>query len=95
MPGWPGWPAVAERRRVRKKEIKNLRTDRLLTGRLFPIYRTMVYLAGALLDIRSMGLGDEGMTLMAKIRKSAPRTLDAVRGLPRIDDKVQQDILRS
>ncbi|KAI9696818.1 MAG: hypothetical protein M1836_005180 [Candelina mexicana] len=94
VPGWTGWP-TKQYRRIRKRQIKNLRADRFKPGRLFPVYQTMVYLAGALMDIRSMGVGDEGKELMAKIRKIAPRTLDAVRGLPRIDDQVQQDILKS
>ncbi|KAI9764146.1 MAG: hypothetical protein M1835_007643 [Candelina submexicana] len=95
MPGWTGWPTPTQGEPVRKYQIKNLNADRFNPGSLFPVYQTTVYLAGALMDIRSMGVGDEGKELMAKISKIAPRTLDAVRGLPRFDDKVQQNILKS
>ncbi|KAI9718573.1 MAG: hypothetical protein M1812_004024 [Candelaria pacifica] len=96
MPGWLGWRGERGDHGgpIRRKQMWNLKSDRFNPGRLYPLYRTIVNLAGGLMDIRAMGTGDEGKKLIAQISESAPRTLDAVRSLPNMDDREQHDILK-
>ncbi|KAI9831767.1 MAG: hypothetical protein M1819_004664 [Sarea resinae] len=62
--------------------------------KLSPNYRTMVYLAGALLECRSRALANsEFEHVIATLNAVAPLAVRAVKIMPRIDDDLQADVL--
>lgn len=131
MPSWPGWthtrtiltnmrarPSTA----ARAEGLEYIQTRYLRPGQLVPQYRTMVYLAHALLALRQQetvggrpggerrvrrkkrgqveGLDlqvdniDAQMGTLKKVRKTAPRTLDAVQDMPTVFDRLQRKLIR-
>ncbi|OBW63698.1 MAG: Uncharacterized protein AUREO_062360 [Aureobasidium pullulans] len=119
MKDWPGWlpqrhglisarENVFLKKQARKEGLEYIKTRYLSPGQLIPHYRTMVYLASALLEVRglaSSGLSEDqepgvSMRDMRKqvgtipdIREEAPLTLHAVQSMPRIVDKLQANLL--
>lgn len=100
MPGWGGWKNVTYHgtsnslRHKFKKHVKL--SQRLLPHGRYPAYRTIVFLAGALVEAqnREIPADQYGRTLMDRLKKLAPRTVQAVVDLPYFDDPLQSDVLR-
>ncbi|THV77937.1 hypothetical protein D6D29_08098 [Aureobasidium pullulans] len=119
MKDWPGWLSqrhglisarekVFPKKQARKEGLEYIKTRYLSPGQLIPHYRTMVYLASALLEVRglaSSGLSEDqepGVSIrdmrkqvgtIPDIREEAPLTLHAVQSMPRIVDKLQANLL--
>jgi pentatricopeptide repeat-containing protein PET309 len=122
MKDWPGWipqrhgsiakpETVFIRKQTFKEGLQYINTRYISREQIIPQYRTMVYLARAMLDVRglaSRGLGDdhnesgEGLRELRKqvgtipeIRDQAPKTLHAVQSMPRVLDRLQGSLLRA
>jgi len=121
MNDWPGWisqrhGAIAQpetvfvKKHIYKEGMQYINARYLSREQVIPQYRTMVYLARAMLNVRglaSRGLGDDhnesGESLrelrqqvgtIPEIRQQAPKTLHAVESMPRILDRLQGSLLR-
>lgn len=100
MDGWTGWPSQQRQQGMSKAVAKSTqaKANHIQPWILSPNYHTFVYLAAATMDIQtaesaslsSRGRGSES----ERIRQAAPRTMEAVRNMPRIDDHLQTDLLR-
>ncbi|MCJ1259468.1 hypothetical protein MMC24_007306 [Lignoscripta atroalba] len=89
--GWPGWDKSQHIAGI-KPRIKALQPTALQLTKRAPNYRTFVTLAAAYIDIRSQsGFADSDL---AKLKRDAPRTMEAVTNMPRIDDDLQTNMLR-
>ncbi|KAI4736765.1 hypothetical protein E4T50_12739 [Aureobasidium sp. EXF-12298] len=122
MKDWPGWiyhrhasitkpETVFIKKHTHKEGLEYINARYLNKEQLIPQYRTMVYLARAMLDVRgltSRGLGDDhdesgyGLQELRKqvgsipeIQRQAPKTLHAVQSMPRILDRLQESLLRA
>jgi pentatricopeptide repeat-containing protein PET309 len=122
MKDWPGWvyhrhasitkpETVFIKKQTHKEGLQYINARYLNKEQLVPQYRTMVYLARAMLDVRgltSRGLGDDhdesgyGLQELRKqvgsipeIQRQAPKTLHAVQSMPRILDRLQGSLLRA
>ncbi|CAK1361507.1 hypothetical protein CB0940_03129 [Cercospora beticola] len=111
---FPGWIGNANRRYPLRKSARALgmqyiRARYLAQNELMPQYRTFIWLAKALLEVRRREAGgwqgkdgEQGINATTKrligttaqIREKAPRTLRAVQMMPRIEDKWQNRLLR-
>ncbi|USW50116.1 Putative tetratricopeptide-like helical domain superfamily, pentacotripeptide-repeat region of PRORP [Septoria linicola] len=111
---FPGWVRRSSQRfRPRKSAIRfnlqYIRARYLGQTELMPQYRTFVWLAKALLDLRKReAVGWQGdaqgnklapnierfLGTIKQIREKAPRTLRAVETMPKIEDKWQNRLLR-
>lgn len=92
MDGWPGWERFGNRIRVKRKIKKQWVPMSWELSRPFPHYETFVYLASAYLEAQSMAYG-AGKEMLQEFERVAPRTVEAVQKLPRIDDTIQQELL--
>ena len=90
MDGWPGWEAMGGTWTIRSR-FKAMAPKRLQAERRMPSYPTLVFLAGAYMDVQA-GFG-EGAG-MEELRTVAPRTVDAVRNMPMLEDEWQGRVLR-
>jgi len=122
MKDWPGWipqrhgsiakpETVFTKKQTFKAGLKYINARYINKEQIIPQYRTMVYLARAMLDVRglaSRGLGDDhnesgaGLRELRKqvgtipeIQKQAPKTLHAVQSMPRVLDRLQGSLLRA
>ena len=91
--GWPGWEHFGNSIRAKAKIKKQWNPKSLDRGRPFPHYETLVYLARAYLDAKSLPYGTGTRTLQ-DLEKLAPRAMEAVLKMPKIDDEIQNDVLR-
>lgn len=98
MDGWRGWPSQRRQQGLSKAVAKTALTNKIQPWLLAPRYPTFVYLAAAILDIQAAESGSlsslDKTSASEKIIKIAPRTMEAVRNLPRVDDALQTDLLR-
>ncbi len=86
--GWPGWEAMGGTWSM-KNRFRAMKPSRLQPNRRMPNYPTLVYLAGAYMDAQS------GTSRMLKeLREVAPRTVDVIRNMPKVDDDLQANVLR-
>ncbi|KAI9816222.1 MAG: hypothetical protein M1827_001823 [Pycnora praestabilis] len=91
--GWQGW--ARQRRRLGLKAESPVNKSRSLRpGDLFPFYHTLVFLGNAFMAARSKALATADKRQMERLSRIAPRTMEAVRNMPRIDDGLQTDRLR-
>ena len=88
MDGWPSWEAMGGSWRI-KDRFRAMGPSRLQPDKRMPSYPTFVFLAGAYMDAQS---GD--ITRLEGWRKVAPRTVDAVRNMPKLDDDWQARVLK-
>jgi pentatricopeptide repeat-containing protein PET309 len=122
MNDWPGWipqrhgsiakpETVFTKKQTFKEGLQYINARYVSREQIIPQYRTMVYLARAMLDVRglaSRGLGDDhnesgdGLRELRKqvgtipeIRDQAPKTLHAVQSMPRVLDRLQGSLLRA
>lgn len=122
MKDWPGWishrhgsirkpDTVYLKKQTHKEGLEYINARYINEDQLIPQYRTMVYLANALLEVRgltSRGLGEDpnesvsGLRELRKqvgtipeIREKAPKTLHAIQSMPRIVDELQGRLLRA
>jgi pentatricopeptide repeat-containing protein PET309 len=122
MKDWPGWinhhhgsitkpESVFLKKQDNKAGLQYINARYIDKEQVIPQYRTMVYLARAMLDVRglaSRGLGDdhnetgEGLRELRKqvgtipqIREQAPKTVHAIQSMPRILDRLQGSLLRA
>ena len=89
MDGWPGWEAMGGTWTIRSR-FRAMAPKRLQPERRMPSYPTLVFLAGAYMDVQA-GAGAGGME---ELRRVAPRTVDAVRNMPMLVDEWQDRVLR-
>ncbi|KAI4216142.1 MAG: hypothetical protein LQ351_001642 [Letrouitia transgressa] len=92
--GWLGWETLGHKNtyQLKKRFFKANRRYYQNTRRL-PVYETLVYLAGAYVDAQAAGF-DGGRAKVRSFARVAPKTLDAVLKLPKLEDDVQTRILR-
>ncbi|MCJ1365792.1 hypothetical protein MMC16_004917 [Acarospora aff. strigata] len=93
--GWMGWPFQRQQQGLSKAVTV---VNKVQPWKLSPNYQTYVHLASAVMDMQTAesgnlsslgrGAGSERLT------EAAPRTMEAVRNMPRIDDNLQTDLLR-
>ena len=98
MDGWKGWPSQRREQGLSKVVAKTALTNRVQPWLRAPRYPTFVYLAAAILDIQAAESGRlsslDKDSESEKIIRVAPRTMEAVNNLPRVDDDLQTDLLR-
>ena len=96
MPGWTGWGRRGTRGATRlKRRIRASQPKAWQPSERMPNYKTMVFLAGAYIDLRSRyAFAGAGNTTMADLHREAPMVVEAVNDMPRIDDDLQTSILR-
>ena len=92
--GFPGWPRWSNMRSpgnwLRKQD-----PGRLSIGRNAPYYRTLVVLAKGYMDLRAMlAFSGDRNERFAELTRVAPRTVEAVTYMPRLDDEEQLRYLR-
>ncbi|KAI4719651.1 hypothetical protein E4T48_04169 [Aureobasidium sp. EXF-10727] len=122
MKDWPGWipdqhgairnpDVVYLKKQTHKESLQYIGARYINEEQIIPQYRTMVHLAGALLEIRgltSRGLGDyhrepgigpselrKQVGTISEISKEAPRTMHAIHSMPRVVDRLQEILLRT
>ncbi|KAI9873314.1 MAG: hypothetical protein M1830_000551 [Pleopsidium flavum] len=100
MDGWKGWPFQQRQQGISKADARPVKANshHVQPWILSPNYRTLVYLASAIMDIQtaesaSLSLRGRGSE-SEQIDKLAPRAMEAVRNMPRMDDNLQTDLLR-
>ncbi len=86
--GWPGWESFGGTWTI-KSRFRTMTPSRLEPNRRMPSYRTLVYLAGAYMDAQS-----STSNLLEQLRTVAPRTLQVVRNMPKVEDDLQTSVLR-
>ena len=89
MDGWPGWEAMGGTWTIRSR-FKAMAPKRLQPERRMPSYPTLVFLAGAYMDAQA----GAGAGALEELRTVAPRTVDAMRNMPKLEDEWQERILR-
>jgi pentatricopeptide repeat-containing protein PET309 len=121
MNEWPGFISqrhasikhklsVFPRKQARKEGLEFIKIRYLHPDQLVPQYRTLVYLASALLELRALkssgiSVGNmQGITLrelkaqvgtIPEIRERAPKTMNAVQSMPRVLDRIQMTLLKT
>ncbi|KAL8709902.1 MAG: hypothetical protein Q9225_007379 [Loekoesia sp. 1 TL-2023] len=93
MDGWPGWERFGHPMHVKRKIKKQWTPKSWEMDRPFPLYETFVHLASAYLDAQGMAYG-MGKEMLQEFERVAPRTLEAVYSMPRIDDTIQNQLLK-
>lgn len=88
MGSWPGWAFLGKPLKLFKKYEKIV-PRRWQPHKRMPSYSTFVYLTRIYMDMRS-----EGGRLLQKVHNVAPKTLDAVTNMPKLDEELQRRILR-
>lgn len=86
--GWPGWQSFGGTWSL-KSRFRAMTPSRLQTNRRMPSYHTLVYLAGAYMDAQSAT-----SNRLEQLRKVAPRTVEIVRNMPKVEDELQTSVLR-
>lgn len=98
MDGWRGWPSQRRQQGLSKAVAKSTLTNKIQPWLLSPRYPTFVCLAAAILDIQAAESGNlssfDNASESDKFTRIAPRTMEAVRNLPRVDDALQTNLLR-
>lgn len=92
MPSW------ADRRKPRMgiglaRALRRRAPGYLEPHRRMLAYDTLVVLTAAFMELRSSVGAEEGMPTVQHLKDVAPRTVDVVRRLPRIDDRLQRAYL--
>lgn len=86
--GWPGWETFGGTWTIRSR-FRAMTPSRLQTNRRMPNYRTLVYLAAAYMDAESAN-----SNLLEQLSTVAPKTLQVIRTMPKIEDELQGRLLR-
>lgn len=89
MDQWYGWESLGHRLHLRRR-FENIRPDGVRPTKRFPDYQTLVYLAAAFIKARS-----KGVDAPRELAKVAPRAMNAVSNMPKLDDDFQYTILGS
>ena len=93
---WPGWEYMKVRpwRLISlKRNIRNAQPDKLGIYRRLPEYPTLVALAAAYINVRSRSSGRTEVSEAADLSRIAPKTMETVVNLPKLDDHVQAEFL--
>ncbi|KAI4170166.1 MAG: hypothetical protein LQ343_005172 [Gyalolechia ehrenbergii] len=93
MDGWPGWERFGHLRRLKRKIKKQWVPRSWELDRPFPHYETLVFLASARLDAQGLAYG-AGREMLQEFERVAPRTVEAILRMPRIDDTIQNQLLK-
>ena len=91
MDSWEGWEPTNVK--YIKKSLRIRQPKRLEPHRRLPTYETLVYLAAAFVDAQSTLSAQGGKSLSEQLYAIAPKTVDAVRNLPRFNDPLQRRLL--
>ena len=87
---WPGWAHLGDPEYMKPKIRSMTRHTLLVHQKRMPAYLTFVWLAKAWVQARNRRSGATG----SWIAGTAPRTVDAVVNMPRVEDGPQKTILR-
>ena len=101
MPGWQGWfsttsvkmpPKRLIRFRVKQQQPK---LRKLNLRRAAPTYRTLVMMARLWMDLRKRDQFERAMggTFMRQLGKVAPKTVEAIQAMPKMNDRLQTRLL--
>ncbi|MCJ1458115.1 hypothetical protein MMC28_008486 [Mycoblastus sanguinarius] len=90
---WPGWDNLGGSWAIQMKTNAMFRYTLLLPHQRLPAYPTFVRLAAAYSNARS-SKGRKSSMYVAALAKAAPRTVDAIHNMPRLEDELQNTILR-
>ncbi|KAF2010459.1 TPR-like protein [Aaosphaeria arxii CBS 175.79] len=102
IPAFPGWRRLSPyymRRELRGYSWMDIRRAEVDRKTIMPRYRTLVVLAASYAKARrdqDNGIGydpDQGGWPRETLEKLAPKTVDAIRTMPRTGDKVQKEFL--
>ncbi len=92
MPYWPGWTFFRDPRYMKTNKFQPIsRATHLIPQKRMPAYVTLVELARAYLLAKKRRGGEPSVRDLAGM---APRTVDAVNNMPRLEDAAQTLILR-
>ena len=86
--GWPGWEVMGGTWGVYRR-FRAMTPTRLQPNQRMPTYPTLVFLAGVYMDAQSAT-----NNRLEELTKVAPKTVDAVRNMPKLDDGLQSRVLR-
>lgn len=96
MNGWTGWarlPWTQPRDSRLEIEMPNRRKNRLMY--LEPVHHTLLYLAKVYSELRkSAAETNNGATLLRDLEKSCPKTVHAVKTMPRMDDDLEREVFK-
>lgn len=90
MAEWAGWAALGTTPVLQIEKLQESMPKITHRPKGMPSYKTLVYLTRIYLQLRS-----EGSPTFHILCREAPQTVDAVRNMPMVDDKLQLTILRS
>ena len=92
MPYWPGWKFFRDPRYMKTNKFQPIsRATHLIPQKRMPAYVTLVELAKAYLLAKKRRGGEPSVRDLAGM---APRTVDAINNMPRLEDAAQTLILR-
>jgi len=94
MDGWTGWARLRwqapERNRL-PLELRNLKKQRT---HMRAKYHMLLYLARSYLQIQSLAAESRGnQMLLQDIERDCPRTIQAIKTMPRTDDALEREVL--
>lgn len=89
MDQWYGWESLGHKDYI-ERHFRRLKPDGVRPVKYFPEYQTLVYLAAAYVKART-----KGTDTIREMAKEAPRTMNAVANMPKLDDDFQSSILGS
>jgi len=87
---WPGWGHLGDPEHMKPKLRAMTRSTLLMPQKRMPAYVTFVWLAKVYVQARNR----RASATTWHIRSLAPRTVDAVNNMPRVEDVQQKTILR-
>ena len=93
MPGWASGRGEPVMGASLVHILRRRQPDHLEPNRRMLAYRTLVILTAAFQELRSSVGAEGGAPTVQQLNDVAPRTVDVVRRLPRIDDRLQRKYL--
>ena len=95
MPGWTGWSMIRWTLPVRNRLPIELRHARQWPTHLRPVYYTMLYLARNYIELQDEAAESPASeNALSDLERDCPRTVDAIKTMPRTDDEEERHILR-
>ncbi|PMD50282.1 uncharacterized protein K444DRAFT_603454 [Hyaloscypha bicolor E] len=95
MPGWTGWARIRWQLPVRNRLPIELRRSRQWPTHLRPMYYTMLYLAREYIELQDSAAESPAREYaLLDLERDFPKTIDAIKTMPRSDDEEERHILR-
>ncbi|KAL2037989.1 hypothetical protein N7G274_009208 [Stereocaulon virgatum] len=93
MPSWPGWAHFRDPQYMKANKFIPITRNTLLIPQMrMPAYLTLVHLARCYVVAKRRRRGDLTVTQLGEM---APKTVDALLNMPKLEDRAQNEILRS